>query len=444
MAKILFSSLGTGRKARGEYEHTTYKFQDSDKPYSTSFVATALSEHLQVDKLYLIGTSKSMWDEVYQYFAHAGNYPFNEEYWVKLEEKVSTYKIGKKKINHVELNEVNNAIDAYLKYLKSSATGGSKCFIIDYGINEAEVWNNFDLFMRIGEGINEDDDVYLDITHAFRSIPLFSYLMLDLISILKFKNNFRLAGLYYGMLDVVSELGFAPIVDLSHLYNISLWTRGAYNFINFGNGYQLAEVIDRPAISEKIRNISDMVNLNFVKDFKVEVDRLEFLLANEHTNEHVLKYMHPYLDSFISSFKGVSSSSELQFALAKWYYENKRFSQAYICLAESIVSKLLEIYREKDISINWSKTNRDKIKLDLISNHFKNSDEFNRIYEEYNTINKRRNNIAHAGFLNGGTYEDYIKEFSHKLINVERHVFKNNALKKIPDLYPFNKLRTNH
>ncbi|NLK93088.1 MAG: TIGR02221 family CRISPR-associated protein [Bacteroidales bacterium] len=440
MAKILISSLGTGRyKARGEYEPTTYKFQDSDKLYSTSFVATALSEHLQVDRLYLIGTSKSMWDEVYQYFTNASDYPFNEEYWAELGERVISYKLGQEKINADELREVNNAIDAYLKFLKSSATGGSQCFIIDYGINESEVWQNFDLFMRIGEDITENDEVYLDITHGFRSIPLFNYLMLDLISILKFKNNFKLAGLFYGMLDVSREIGYTPIVDLSPLYNITLWTRGAYNFINFGNGYQLADVIDNPSISGKISDISDMANLNYVKDFKMEVDRLEFLLSQQQTTEHIIKYMQPYLGQFISYFKGVSSSSELQLVLAKWYFENKRFSQAYICLAESIISKLLEIYREKDVSIGWTLSNRKKIK-DLIFNYLQNS-EFSNIHKEYDIINRRRNKIAHAGFLDGDTYKTCIEDFCNKLNNVERYVFKNNALKKIPELFSFNRLR---
>jgi CRISPR-associated DxTHG motif protein len=293
--------------------------------------------------------------------------------------------------------------------------------------------------MHIGESIAEDDEVYLDITHAFRSIPLFNYLMLDLISILKFKNNFRLAGLFYGMLEAAKDVGYAPIIDLTPLYNLTLWTRGAYNFINFGNGYQLAEVINDSIISGLIIKISDMVNLNYVKEFKTEVDRLENLLKQQQTNEHVLKYMQPYLDSYISSFKRVSSSSELQFALAKWYYENKRFSQAYICLAESIISKILEIYREKDARIRWSRTNSNKVR-DLIINQFRHSD-FSKIHEEYDIISKRRNNIAHAGFMDGDSYDFCIRDFDDRYNRVEQYVFKNKALKKIPELYPFNKLR---
>lgn len=181
---------------------------------------------------------------------------------------MASFQVGQPNINEDDLRTVNKAIDGYLKFLRNSATGGSHCFIIDYGLNEKELWSNFDVFMRIADNLEEGDEIYLDITHAFRSIPLFMYLMLDLIKILNSNKNFKIAGLYYGMLEANRDLGYAPIVDLSPLYNITLWARGAYNFINFGNGYLLAELIKDDKISEKIRNISNLVNINYIDEFK--------------------------------------------------------------------------------------------------------------------------------------------------------------------------------
>ncbi|NLZ53010.1 MAG: TIGR02221 family CRISPR-associated protein, partial [Thermoanaerobacteraceae bacterium] len=232
MAKILISPLGTGQlkddnTSKREYREAVYRFQDSGKTYKTSFIASALSDYLQVDKLYLIGTSKSMWEEVYRYFSTACKHNDNDDYWYELAERVSNFKRGDKKLTDEDLSKVNDAIDKYLRYIKADATGGSHCFVIDYGLDEKEIWNNFDVIMRIGETLTEDDEIYLDITHAFRSIPLFLYIMLDLIRILKLRSDFKLAGLYYGMLDVIGELKHAPIIDLSPLYNMTLWTRGA-------------------------------------------------------------------------------------------------------------------------------------------------------------------------------------------------------------------------
>lgn len=275
MAKVLISTIGTGRVSEQngnsrKYESTVYRFPNSHKEYRTSFVASALCDHLKVDKLYLVGTSKSMWEEVYKYFAQSANLQVDLKYTNKLGEKAKSFNLknSKIKINERELEQLNLTIDSYLKSIKSNASGGSQCFIIDYGLNEAELWNNFDTFMRISDKLQEDDEVYLDITHAFRSIALFNYITLDLIGILKFKKAFKLSGLFYGMQDVNGELGYAQIVDLSPYYNMTLWARAAYNFISFGNGYLLSDLIYDPHLSESIKNISEIVNINYIDDFK--------------------------------------------------------------------------------------------------------------------------------------------------------------------------------
>ena len=446
MAKILISALGTGKLEKNnisarEYTRTVYRFQDCEKEYETSFIAAALSEHFQIDKLYLVGTSKSMWEEVYNYFSSAGNQNLDHDYWAELGEKVALHKVGQVGINEDELGQVNKAVDGYLKYLRSSASGGSRCFIIDYGLNEKELWSNFDVFMRIGENLGENDEIYLDITHAFRSIPLFIYLMLDLITILKFKNHFKLVGLFYGILEAERELGYTPIVDLSPLYNITLWARGAYNFINFGNGYLLADLVKDESISGKIRNISDLVNINYIDDFKREIDSLNYLLKTSESPELMVKYMQPYLQSFIDRFKGISSSGKLQFSLAQWYFDNYRFAHGYICLAESIITRILEIYREADSKISWSDTNRGKIKSLIYNQNFKRKSEYSKLHEEYDSIRKIRNLIAHAGYSDNNTYREDIDKACSHLCNVEKYVFNNKALEKLPDEFPFHQIK---
>lgn len=449
MAKILISSLGTGRRksknsASRDYEPTKYKFGDIDKLYETSFVASALSDHLKVDKLFLVGTSKSMWEEVYNFFAHAANLSFNDDYWAELGRKADSYTIKKPdlKIKEEDLVEVSKTIDGYLKYINPAALGGSHCFIIDYGLNEKELWNNFDVFMRIGELLEPDDEIYLDITHAFRSIPLFNYLMLDLVGILKFNNQIKLGGLFYGMLEASSELGYAPIVDLSPLYKITLWSRGAYNFINFGNGYLLAELIKNKKVREKIGNISDIVNINYIDDFKREVDSLNSHLGENESDEYVIKYMAPFLQSFTGRFKGISSTGSLQLALAKWYFENKRYAQGYICLAEAIITRILEIYRERDSKIGWELDNRKKVKKLLYNKlQYHNTEEYKKPSEIYTEISDIRNTIAHAGFIKNRKFNEDINKAYSYINKVEKWVFNNQALKNLPDLYPFSELR---
>lgn len=445
MAKILISALGTGRPKndhthKREYEPTVYKFVGSDREYRTSFVTTALSEHLKVDRIFLVGTSKSMWEEVYNYFSNVCNQSFDDSYWAELGERIASYKRGNQNIDEEDLENVNKAIDGYLKQLRKSALGGSHCYIIDYGLNEAELWNNFDVIMRMGDNLKEGDEIYFDITHSFRSIPLFNYLMLDLIKILKLNNDFKLSGLFYGMLDVIKELGYAPVVDLSPFYNITLWARGAYNFINYGNGYVLADLINDEDISNNIRNISDIVSINHIDEFKREINRLNDSLEDIESPDPVIKYMRPFLMSFTDRFKGISSSGKLQLALAEWYFDNKRFAQGYICLAESVVTRILQIYRDKNAKIKMTNTNREKIKDLIRSPQFKERPEYKDLHEEFNIIQKIRNVIAHAGYADENKYRNDIRDAYMHLNKVQKYVFNNKALEKLPEVFPFNRL----
>jgi len=122
VAKILISPLGTGPAenndiSKREYTEAEYKFQDSGKTYKTSFIAAALSDHLQVDKLYLIGTSKSMWEEVYRYFSTASEQSGDDDYWTELGIRIDSFKPGHEKLTEEDLSKVNEAIDNYLKHI---------------------------------------------------------------------------------------------------------------------------------------------------------------------------------------------------------------------------------------------------------------------------------------------------------------------------------------
>ena len=69
MSKILISPLGVGKldhdSAKREYLEAKYRFNNKkSSEYKTPFVSAAIAQHLNIDKMILVGTSKSMWEEV--------------------------------------------------------------------------------------------------------------------------------------------------------------------------------------------------------------------------------------------------------------------------------------------------------------------------------------------------------------------------------------------
>lgn len=410
MSKVLVSPIGTGRMvSEREYQTAKYKFEDNDKIYETPFISAALAEYLKVDKIIFIGTAKSMWEEIYRYFTEHSENDIDDEYWLKIAELSNNSGYNNKLVNKEILDIVMLSVDEYLKTINSSATGGSLPLIIDYGLNEQELWQNFNTFMKLTEILNDGDEIYLDITHSFRSIPLFMYLMMEFMQILAHKKIF-LKGLYYGMLEASGEVGYAPVVDLKSLFEISQWIRGTHDFINYGNGYIISELLEKDEytsknmkeVPKKIKNVSDLVNINYLVDLQKQIQTLNKLIDSEYKYDNAIIYVFPLIKDFISRFNYLKCASEFQLELSRWYFENKKYGHGYICLVESVLTKLCEVY-DLDIT-NFD--NREKVKKEILSNrkHQWEIEDLEKLADKYFAINKIRNRIAHASFYHDGNY----------------------------------------
>lgn len=410
MAIVLISPIGTGRKVSDrEYSTAKYKFNDSSTIYQTPFISAALAEYLKVDKIIFIGTAKSMWEEIYRYFSEKAKKYINDEYWLKIAELSSRSGYNKKLVNKEVLDIAMLSVDDYLKAVNSNATGGSLSIVIDYGLNEEELWQNFSTLMKLTEVLDDGDEIYLDITHSFRSIPLFMYLMMEFMQILENK-KILLKGLYYGMLEASQELGYAPIVDLKPLFEISQWIRGTHDFINYGNGYIIAELLKKDKstsrnveeMQKKINNVSDLVNINYLVDLQKQIQALNRLIDLEYKYDSAITYVLPLIKDFTYRYNDIECASEFQLELSKWYFENKKYGHGYICLVESVLTKLCEVYR-LDITII---DNRKKVMLKILSNRkYQNKVKtLGELADKYFAINKIRNRIAHASFYHTNNY----------------------------------------
>ncbi len=108
------------------------------------------------------------------------------------------------------------------------------------GISEAEIWI---LFERIYNCLEIGDEVYLDITNGFRSLPMLLIVLLDYAKTLK---NIQVKKIYYGAYEAISaqptiEREFpdsrdriAPILELTSFVALQNWTAAAANFKQYG------------------------------------------------------------------------------------------------------------------------------------------------------------------------------------------------------------------
>ena len=427
MVKVLISPLGAG-----DYRTAHYKFTNSSV-YETPFIAAALANHLKVDKVILIGTDGSMWHVAYDYF--------------KDNKPGTTPNFNRGSLSS-ELVELGNAIDDYLlKEINPCATGGSCCKLIKYGRNEDELWANFDIFMEIiNDEVQDGGEIYLDITHSFRSIPLFMYIMMEFIQTLGTK-DIELAGLYYGMFEGSSkekyngkEIVITPVVDLKPLFEISKWIRGVYDFTNYGNGYLISKLLsdEDSKVSHSIGKVSTYVDANYLGDLREEINKLKTLMEDNNIGEtKFLKYFKPHIDEFLNRFNNVNSDYQFQLAMAKWHFDNKKYSAGYLCLTDSILWGLCEIY-----GINTSYKNRELMKSIIRDDRIK-------LYEKYSQLNELRNihveltnirnKIAHADVSDAGKSNDAIEK-TDELYNKVKETLRKDEFLNLPKQLPMEKL----
>ncbi|MEA5469905.1 TIGR02221 family CRISPR-associated protein [Spirulina sp. 06S082] len=406
MAKILITSLGVGLAGKNnlverEYRKATYEI-DGIKYSPRSFIASVLNEHLKLDGIIFLGTVKSMWEEVYNSFCTEKEIKLDDQYYYELDEKISN------------LNYTSSLDTLDLKPLEKILGDRSKCILMKYGITEQELQENLDRTIQIIDYLKNGDELYIDITHSFRSLSLFLFLILTFLNDLVSDRDIKIKGIYYGMVEAAGELKYAPIVNLQSLFDLTQWIKGAYSLKEFGNGYLIANLLEQQGqgeIAKDIRNLSDAININYVPTIQERAKDLKAKLKQEQPSP--FKYLQGILDRFVKKFAEKHHSGarecDFQLELAEWYFEKKRYATGYITLAEAIITYLCEIHDEdfKD------KNNRDKMKDLLYENR---NSSLSQLYCK--KIDSIRNAIAHASFDKQRTSytqainktDDYIKE----------------------------------
>ncbi|PLZ12852.1 TIGR02221 family CRISPR-associated protein [Fischerella thermalis] len=407
MAKILISPIGVGGRFKSqdnydrEYQEACYKIGDISYPQSR-FMAAVLYEHFKLDGIVFIGTVKSMWEEVYRFFCEKNGVQKNDDYWLDLACKIDDLKYDSP-LNSLDLSPIEEILGKH-----------SKCILIKYGIDQDELWENFDRIFQIVDWLNVGDEIYIDITHSFRSLSLFLFLTVTFIKDLASEKQIKISGVYYGMLDVTRELKYTPVVDLNPLFEMTSWIKGAYSLQSYGNGNFIAELLkaqNENQLANQIEELSQSLNINNVNAIKQKSSILKTSLQQS-IPKTPFQYLRKTLENFVKKFARSSvQESEYQLELAGWYFDNQRYATGYITLAEAIITYLCEI-EGRNIK---NRNTREEMKNLLHNRDIKNS----KLAQLYFEVNPIRKSIAHA-LLEEGNHVNNVRD----AINNAKHYYQ--------------------
>ena len=192
--KILISFLGTGTFEKKEariYKTARYHLGENDLG-NYSFVAAALEKYYNIESIFLIGTVHSMWEEVYKWHREKKSLPVDEDVYIEIAD-------GCEKANH--LSELSIP---HQKAIEEALGKDSKIVLIKYGLSENEVRENINIILGTERFLRNGDELIVDVTHSFRSLPFF---MMNLLFYLQnvSKKKIYISHIHYGMLEMIKE-----------------------------------------------------------------------------------------------------------------------------------------------------------------------------------------------------------------------------------------------
>lgn len=238
------------------------------------------------------------------------------------------------------------------------------------GFSEEDIWSIFDC---VYDKLQEGDEVYFDVTHAFRSIPLFSTVLFNYT---RFMKNTKLISIHYGAFEKLGPVRdvkgiplnrrIAPIIDLTSLVDLQNTNVAAGNFIEFGKVGTIAKQLDvMLSPVTKAQRKSYMA----IRCLKEELEKLDsYILTCRMGDIRKGKYIKIILEQFnkamqsdkllsseklllekikenLNAFKGEDTEENVH-AAVQWAARYGMLQQAYTLGQEFIITKVCGLLKE--------------------------------------------------------------------------------------------------
>ena len=116
------------------------------------------------------------------------------------------------------------------------------------GKNEEEMWT---IFNTVYEALKPNDELYFDLTHSYRYLPM---LVLVLGNYAKFLKGVKVKHISYGNYEARNTaINEAPLMDILPLTMLQDWTFAAADLIQNGNIAKLQELKEDNALTPMLR-----------------------------------------------------------------------------------------------------------------------------------------------------------------------------------------------
>lgn len=302
------------------------------------------------------------------------------------------------------------------------------------GISTEQMWS---IFETIYSQFEDGDELYIDITHSFRYLPM---LLIVLVNYAKLLKNVSVGGIFYGNWEAKDEQNIAPIMDLLPLSLLQDWTIAASDFLQYGQIKKLCQIsnaslsgilkdpetrtADNQTLKKFLKTLQvivndrltcrgkDIIDGSDVENLRRYADNIETVAISQ------LKPVFEKIKDSLSKYGTVNEAVNCIKA-ARWCLDNCLYQQCITLLDEGVITVLCEAcgldYRSKEDRNIVSKcikitnnelpedvwlvdTEEERLKIRTVLEKNQELWSTNGLVREMVNLMELRNDYNHAGF----------------------------------------------
>ncbi len=381
--KVLILTLGKGRPRpypSVEDRFVSNEYSYDEKEYTpkfnvdaqnqmvrTEFVAEPLVRIEKPNQIFIIGTVNSQWADFYRKFVKNKEIDKEKkfEHFCTLLEIENTYgndtKADDLKRIAADIESIYNE-DEVFQSLYSSDEPSVKISILltKVGMDEDELKFNYGIISSIEDYFKKDIHkkyrVSFDITHAFRSTPIYGLVIINYLKHIT-QCDVKISHLYYGNIEAHSTEAY--IVDLKAAIRVLELTNGVSEFRDTGNAVALLRELEFSGSEEALRTTYALEKFDWatqINDYQAIIDSVRNLrkVVNE-TPETKSRYtdlrdmLNMVLNEQFGSMLKLKEDdpddvAKIQLCISQWYQSQNRYGLAIATALEALRSYLVTFY----------------------------------------------------------------------------------------------------
>lgn len=294
--------------------------------------------------------------------------------------------------------EIGKGLEYELKEAVPQLSQRTKTVDIMAGISINELWS---IVSTLLNEIEDGDEVYVDITTGYRSIPLLSLLVINYARIIK--NNVKIKGIYYGAFEAKNEeTGHTPVFDLWPMIEVADWSYAIHSFFKHGSAAEISDLLEGSegnttedpksyfsSLGNLLKKFSENIHMTRGYDliFKYEYEDLKKcmndIVKDKYSNE---TGSYPVAKALIERISNITCNygrDDLTngFSAVRWCVEHNLIHQGFILLQETVVTCLIYMagLNERKFINNYKLRDLFKRALEMKYNYTNNRQQFQKL-----------------------------------------------------------------